>query len=64
MDETTPAPDWASPAHEIAVVRAALHAVVRDMLAGQAVPNHVLHDEQAVVDYYITEARGQLDRTP
>jgi len=58
MDNTT-SPDEPSPAHELAIVRAALHALVRDMLAGQAVPDHVLHDEQAVVDYYITQARGQ-----
>lgn len=54
-------PEWSSPQHEIAVLRAALHALVRDTLAGQAIPDHVVHDEQAVVDYYIAQARGRDD---
>jgi hypothetical protein len=65
MSDTNPtsiSPGWPSPQHEIAVLRAALHALVRDTLAGQAIPDHVVHDEQAVVDYYIAQARGQSDR--
>jgi hypothetical protein len=65
MDETNLAPtppEWSSPQHEIAVLRAALHALARDTLAGLPLPDHVLHDEQTVVDYYIAQARGQEDR--
>jgi len=61
MDETQATPDWSSPQHEIAVLRAALHALVRDTLAGVPIPDHVLHDEQAVVDYYIAQERGRED---
>jgi hypothetical protein len=64
MDDPKAAPvgDWTSPQHEIAVLRAALHAMARDTLAGQPVPDHVLHDEQTIVDYYIAQARGSEDR--
>jgi len=64
MDEPNVAPtgpEWPSPDHEIAVLRAALHAMARDTLAGVPVPDHVLHDEQTIVDYYITQARGRED---
>ena len=57
-----PTSAWTSPQHEIAVLRAALHALVRDTLAGVPVPEHVLHDEQTVVDYYIAQERGRADR--
>jgi hypothetical protein len=62
MDESnvTPTwPEWSSPQHEITVLRAALHAMARDTLAGQAILDHVLYDEQTIVDYYIAQARGQ-----
>ena len=64
MDETNvapTAPEWPTPQHEIAVLRAALHAMARDILAGLSIPDHVLHDEQTVVDYYIAQARGNED---
>lgn len=64
MDEpnaASTAPEWPTPQHEIAVLRAALHAMARDMLAGQPVPDHVLHDEQTIVDYYIAQTRGRGD---
>lgn len=44
---------------EIEILRAAIHAMARDKIAGSELPDWVGNEEQEIVDYYISRERNK-----